>query len=144
MSEEPIVVCRACRQPVVWALTINGDPIPLDAEPSERGVFRLEQQPGGSATDRIAKALLSAGRASDAIGRTGQAEFTVFAPSTSTWSAGRLMQRITDTLEQALGIAQQAGGVRAGVHAGYSASYSKLRISPPALLTQARDKLEPH
>jgi len=45
-------------------------------------VFRpATQLPNHAAVDRLALAFKSAGRASDALGRTGRAEFAVFAPA---------------------------------------------------------------
>lgn len=37
--------CRSCRAEIIWAWTVNGKRIPLDAEPAERpsGIFRLER-----------------------------------------------------------------------------------------------------
>lgn len=39
--------CRSCDAELVWAVTVNGKRIPLDAEPAERpqGLFRLEAPP---------------------------------------------------------------------------------------------------
>jgi hypothetical protein len=43
-------VCRSCGRSIRWAITINGDPIPLDAEPSEHGTIRLEPTAPGAET----------------------------------------------------------------------------------------------
>src|SRR5258705_998918 len=48
------------------------------------------------AADRLAQAFRQAGRISDAVGRTGPAEFAVFAPATDKTGAEGLVQRITD------------------------------------------------
>lgn len=40
--------CRACDAPLRWAVTINGNPVALDALPSERGTLRLEPTAPGS------------------------------------------------------------------------------------------------
>ncbi|MEX2156195.1 MAG: hypothetical protein WD773_05090 [Gemmatimonadales bacterium] len=64
-------------------------------------VFRPARAlPDNTAGDRMALAFKSAGRTSDAIGRTGPAEFAVFAPGTNTWAAARLVQRMTDSVER--------------------------------------------
>jgi hypothetical protein len=36
------VVCVRCKRPILWAKTINGYPVPLDAEPHKRGNLRLK------------------------------------------------------------------------------------------------------
>jgi len=107
-------------------------------------VFRpAEALPTRADDDRMAVALRHAGRASDALGRTGQAEFAVFAPASSTLVATRLMHRITDSVEHQLGfVAQHGAGV--GIRSGCSMSYSLHHISPPALLARARIALELH
>ena len=107
-------------------------------------VFRpAEALPSRADDDRLAVALRHAGRASDALGRTGQAEFAVFAPASSTLVATRLMHRITDSIEHQLGFVAQHSG-RVGIRSGCSMSYSQNRISPPALLARARSALELH
>src|SRR5438105_1176272 len=56
--------------------------------PSACAVFRpVDQISNRSATDRLGRAFKSVGRLSDAIGRTGQSEFAVFAPATNAWAA---------------------------------------------------------
>ncbi len=102
-----------------------------------------ESLPGRATDDWIAAALRRAGRASDAIGRTGQTEFAVFAPASSTLAAAQLMRRMTDSIEHQLGFVAQHSA-RVGIRSGYSVSYSLHRISPPALLARARSALELH
>ena len=105
-------------------------------------VFRpADPLPTRAADDRVAAALRHAGRASDAIGRTGDTEFAVFAPASSTLVATRLMLRITDSIEHQLGFVAQHSG-RVGIRSGCSMSYSQNRISPAALLARARSALE--
>ena len=105
-------------------------------------VFRPAQPlPTSTADDRMAAVLRSAGRASDAVGRSGQTEFAVFAPATSTLAAARIVRRITASLEHQLGFVAQHSA-RVGVRSGYSASDSGHRISAPALLARARSALE--
>jgi len=107
-------------------------------------VFRpADPLPTRDADDRVAAALRHAGRASDAIGRTGDTEFAVFAPASSTLVATRLMLRITDSIEHELGFVPRHSA-RVGIRAGCSMSHSQNRISPPALLARARSALELH
>jgi len=54
------------------------------ARPRERLYTPAESLPSRATDDWIAAALRRAGRASDAIGRTGHTEFAVFAPASST------------------------------------------------------------
>src|SRR5919108_5984768 len=61
------------------------------------------------AADRLAQAFKSAGRISDALGRTGQTEFTVFAPATDEMGAQGLVQRLTDTVARTAAVKLRAG-----------------------------------
>jgi len=106
-------------------------------------VFRAAEPVSRATADWMAAALRRAGRASDAIGRTGPTEFAVFAPANNTSAAAQLMRRITDSIEDQLGFVAQDSG-RVGVHSGHSVSHSLHHISPPALLAQARSALELH
>jgi DNA-binding response OmpR family regulator len=62
-----------------------------------------------SAADRLALAFRRAGRVSDAVCRTGPAEFTVFAPATDETGAEGLVQRITDAVTRAAAVKLRAG-----------------------------------
>lgn len=97
------------------------------------------------AADRLAVAFKRVGRVSDAIGRTGPAEFTVFAPATDATGAEGMAQRITDAVSSTLGvrlrsgISADAGGPRAPrTSAAYTDPH---RLSPPDLLARAREAL---
>ena len=61
------------------------------------------------AADRLAQALRRAGRISDAVGRTGPAEFTVFAPATDETGAEGLAQRITDAVSRSAAVKLRVG-----------------------------------
>lgn len=61
------------------------------------------------AADRLAMAFRRAGRISDAVGRTGPAEFTVFAPATDETGAEGLVQRITDAVSRSSRVKLRAG-----------------------------------
>jgi len=61
------------------------------------------------AADRLAQAFRQAGRISDAVGRTGPAEFAVFAPATDETGAEGLVQRITDAVSRAAAVKLRAG-----------------------------------
>src|SRR5881392_207514 len=61
------------------------------------------------AADRLAQAFRRAGRISDAVGRTGPAEFAVFAPATDETGAEALVQRITDAVSRSAAIRLKAG-----------------------------------
>src|SRR5438105_10537519 len=87
------------------------------------------------AADRLAQAFRSAGRISDALGRTGPAEFTVFAPATDEMGAHGLVQRITDTVARTAAVK-----LRAGVSAAPAPS-APSQLSPPDLLEDARKAL---
>ncbi|HEY3220336.1 MAG TPA: hypothetical protein VGJ80_06370 [Gemmatimonadales bacterium] len=88
-----------------------------------------------AAGDKLALTFKSVGRASDAVGRTGPAEFAVFAPASNTWAASRVARRLTDSAEL---------GGRVGVLTGYSAVPASQWISPYTLLSRARTALETH
>jgi DNA-binding response OmpR family regulator len=73
-------------------------------------VFRpLEGGLNGTAADRLAVAFRNAGRVSDAVGRTGPTEFTVFAPATDETGAEGLVQRITDAVARSASVKLRAG-----------------------------------
>src|SRR5688572_15407959 len=99
----------------------------------------------GGAADRLAIAFRRAGRVSDAIGRTGPVEFTVFAPATDETGAEGMVQRITDAVSSSVGvrlrsgISADVGGPRAARTS--SAFTDPHRLSPPDLLARARDAL---
>jgi CheY-like chemotaxis protein len=104
-------------------------------------VFRpVAQLPNHAAADRLALAFKRVGRLSDALGRTGRTEFTVFAPATN-GTAARLVRRVTDHVERAFGSLRE-GHQRVGVRFGYTTAPPAHRISPATLLTQARSALE--
>ena len=97
--------------------------------------------------DRLAIAFQRAGRISDAVCRTGPAEFAVFAPATDETGAEGLVQRITDAVARTAAIrlrsgtstapaARRASGGRTSTDAGQG--------SPPSttdLLARARGAL---
>jgi PleD family two-component response regulator len=87
------------------------------------------------AGDRLAIAFKRAGRISDAIGRTGSAEFAVFAPDTDAPAAERLVQRLTDSIARAVPMK-----LRAGISAA-AAAPRHAPVSPNDLLQRARDAL---
>jgi CheY-like chemotaxis protein len=61
------------------------------------------------AADRLAMAFRRAGRISDAVCRTGPAEFAVFAPATDETGAEGLVQRITDAVSRSSAVKLRAG-----------------------------------
>jgi len=61
------------------------------------------------AADRLAQAFRRAGRISDAVCRTGPAEFAVFAPATDETGAEGLVQRITDAVSRSAAVRLRAG-----------------------------------
>src|SRR5438093_3923725 len=99
------------------------------------------------AADRLAQALRRAGRISDAVGRTGPAEFTVFAPATDETGAEGLVQRITDAVSRAAAVKLRAGissAPAAKRPSGARASTSLPQPTPPSptdLLDRARNAL---
>ena len=99
----------------------------------------------GGAADRLAVAFRRVGRVSDAIGRTGPAEFTVFAPATDATGAEGMVQRITDAVSSSVGVRLRSGiSADTGVprQSRTSAAYADPhRLSPPDLLARARDAL---
>ena len=59
--------------------------------------------------DRLALAFKRAGRLSDAVCRTGQTEFAVFAPATDETGAEGLVQRITDAVSRSTAVKLRSG-----------------------------------
>ena len=87
------------------------------------------------AADRLAQAFKRAGRVSDALGRTGLAEFAVFAPATDEMGAHGLVQRVTDTVARTAGVK-----LLAGISAAAAPSAPD-QLSTPDLLEDARNAL---
>jgi diguanylate cyclase (GGDEF)-like protein len=80
---------------------------------SEEELREVEQQIG----ERIGGILRAAGRASDAIGRLGQSEFAIVAPSTPPAGAVRLVERMREKMQTAsieLGGSEHSIMIRAG------------------------------
>jgi PleD family two-component response regulator len=98
-------------------------------------VFRpADQLPSRTSSDQLAQTFKSVGRASDAVGRTGRDEFTVFAPASNNWAAGRLVSRLTDRATN------YGNGI--DVRSGYSAASPAHKISSHTLLARARSALD--
>ncbi len=99
------------------------------------------------AADRLAQALQRAGRISDVVGRTGPAEFAVFAPATDETGAEGLVQRITDAVSRAAAVKLRAGissAPAAKRPSGARTSTSLPQPTPPSptdLLDRARNAL---
>jgi len=94
-------------------------------------VFRPETPPDNPAVgDRLATAFRDAGRISDAIGRTGPAEFTVFAPATDATAAKGLVLRLSAAVARSAAIPLRA-----------ATCASSTREAPATLLSRARAAL---
>ncbi len=96
------------------------------------------------AADRLAQAFRRAGRISDAVGRTGPAEFAVFAPATDETGAEGLVQRMTDAVSRFAAVK-----LRAGISAspattkrpsGARSSSPNLHEPPPTSPTELLDR----
>jgi PleD family two-component response regulator len=99
-------------------------------------VFRpADAASDGEVADRLAVAFKAAGRISDAICRTGHAEFAVFAPATDAPAAQRLVQRLTEK------VARQINQPATALRAAYSVATAAPRVSPGDLLARARTAL---
>lgn len=81
----------------------EGMPLACAVFQPENGVL------SAGAADRLAQAFRHAGRISDAVGRTGPAEFAVFAPATDETGAEGLVQRITDAVSRTAAVKLRAG-----------------------------------
>jgi DNA-binding response OmpR family regulator len=95
------------------------------------------------AADRLAQAFRRAGRVSDAVGRTGPAEFTVFAPATDETGVEGLVQRITDAVARTAAVKLRAGISTAAAPArpARPSIAAPLQPSPSDLLDRAREAL---
>jgi CheY-like chemotaxis protein len=83
--------------------------------------------------DRRADAFKSAGRVSAAIGRTGKAEFAVFAPATDAAGAERMVRRLTTRVARL---------ARVTLASGVSTEMGELPGGADDLLTRARDAVQ--
>ena len=100
------------------------------------------------AADRLAQAFRRAGRISDAVGRTGPAEFAVFAPATDETGAEGLVQRISDAVARTAAVKLRAGistAPASGKHPSGARTSAALPQRPPPspneLFARARDAL---
>jgi CheY-like chemotaxis protein len=98
------------------------------------------------AADRLAIAFKRAGRISDAVGRTGPAEFAVFAPATDEAGAEGMVQRITDAVSSTAGVRLRSGvstdvGGPKPPRTSAAIAAAPRRLSPPDLLSRAREAL---
>ena len=98
------------RQPL--ACVVFGPEAGLEPEETEALALKMAEQVG--------RILRESGRASDAIGRLGAAEFAVIAPATEAQGAVRMVERLGDVLER-LPISNGAGNHALRVRAGYCA-----------------------
>src|SRR2546425_642237 len=99
-ANDNLALCRALRA---------ASPAPREF-PRACGVFHPADGVLTSvAADRLALAFQRAGRISDAVCRTGAAEFAVFAPATDETGAEGLVQRITDTVSRIAAVKLRAG-----------------------------------
>jgi CheY-like chemotaxis protein len=96
-------------------------------------VFRPAPLPDKPTGDRLGQIFKEVGRLSDAIGRTGSAEFAVFAPATTSWAATQLIQRVS---------AQVGKQLRVTLRAAFSSALPSQKIPPTLLLERARASLE--
>ena len=46
-------VCRSCKQPIRWAVTAAGHPMPIDVDPVTDGNLRVEVDRGGEGMPRV-------------------------------------------------------------------------------------------
>lgn len=105
-------------------------------------VFQPTAKVSPAASERLALAVRRAGRMSDAIGRTGQSEFAVFAAGTTTWSAARLVRRMTDSVTREFSTLEaDPAAKKLSLRSGYSAAQARHKISPTTLLSKARGVL---
>jgi len=103
----------------------------LQAFHHHAGLACVALGPATDAEERFARALASGGRQSDAIGRTGAAEFAVVAPGTDRGGAVKLAERFA---RLAPGVALRAGYVAVG-----NVRYTPLE--PKNMLAHARRAL---
>ena len=78
----------------------------------------LDEKQVAAVVEHLGRALRSAGRLSDAIGRLGQSEFAVVAPKTDRSGATQLAERLAAAIRQANG---ENGGHHMELRAGYHA-----------------------
>jgi GGDEF domain-containing protein len=110
--------------------------------PAACAVFRPDDDlPTRGTGDRVGRAFKSVGRLSDAIGRTSQSEFAVFAPATADWAAARLVRRMRDNVIQEVGYVAEHGR-RLTLRAAYSAAPPSQKVEPHVLLERARAALQ--
>lgn len=89
---------------------------------------------------RVGAAIRRTGRASDAIGRFGPAEFAIVAPATEAAGALRIVERLRESVE-AISLVNEGSQLK--VRAGYSAvpDFAESAVDPVELLLRATTAL---
>ncbi|MDH4132907.1 MAG: response regulator [Gemmatimonadota bacterium] len=114
-----------------------GSEVSRRREPLTCIVFTVEAEPdqdgAGAAVERVADVLRRQGRASDAIGRLGHAEFAIVAPATQADGVRRLLDR----LEQAISPVADTPALK--LRAGYYSvpNMAAAKVAPLEMLLRA-------
>lgn len=59
MDTEP---CRSCGKPIIWAETVNGKPMPVNAEPTIEGTLTVREREGRLPLAAVVSPHLAFGR----------------------------------------------------------------------------------
>ena len=116
--------------------------IVISPEAEESGPGESSDEEVQRIAEQVGQLLKRAGRASDAIGRLGHAEFAVIAPATSNEGALRLIQRLGGTIEGSP-IPVRGGERSLKVRAGYCAvpDFAESPVDAVELLLRATTAL---
>lgn len=99
-------------------------------------LFRPSELAERAEREQLGRVFKSAGRTSDAMGRTERDEIAVFAPATTAGGASRMVDRLKFIVSRDMPQTQ--------VRAAYSSSLAAQKVAPQILLTRARLALESH
>ena len=99
-------------------------------------VFKTSELAERTERDELGRVFKSAGRTSDAFGRTERDEFAVFAPATTSGGASRMVDRLK------IIVARDMPQLK--LRSAYSSSLAAQKVAPQMLLSRARIALEAH
>lgn len=91
----PTVDCRSCKQPIIWAVTIDRrKPMPVDAAPHKQGNVRLRWEGGGQIAATVVPLKLAFGA------RGLRRSHFASCPNAYLWREGRKSMSVAEAFKQ--------------------------------------------
>ena len=102
----------------------------------------MARPPSPDITEQLGDLVRRVVRTSDVVGRVGQADFAIVAPSTESVGAARLAQRLQDAVDQSQ-LNSERDGLALRVSAGYCSvsNFAQAAVEPVEVLVRATSAL---